>query len=110
MLPACAISPCSFVDPMLCPVTWPAAPLIVSQFAKASFIGGLILMVTPPTAPPQPSTAIRYVVFDTALKVTWLCLITVGLMSSFCAIVRSEERRVGKECRSRWMPYHYKKK
>src|SRR5690349_24832530 len=23
---------------------------------------------------------------------------------------RSEERRVGKECRSRWMPYHYTKK
>src|SRR5215475_7196968 len=23
---------------------------------------------------------------------------------------RSEERRVGKECRSRWSPYHYKKK
>src|SRR4051794_10157555 len=22
---------------------------------------------------------------------------------------RSEERRVGKECRSRWFPYHYKK-
>src|SRR3712207_9212657 len=24
-------------------------------------------------------------------------------------IARSEERRVGKECRSRWSPYHYKK-
>src|SRR3970040_1005011 len=24
--------------------------------------------------------------------------------------MRSEERRVGKECRSRWSPYHYKKK
>src|SRR6266581_6014132 len=23
---------------------------------------------------------------------------------------RSEERRVGKECRSRWSPWHYKKK
>src|SRR5256886_3550853 len=23
---------------------------------------------------------------------------------------RSEERRVGKECRSRWLPYHYKKR
>ena len=27
----------------------------------------------------------------------------VAFMSSF---VRSEERRVGKECRSRWSPYH----
>src|SRR2546430_17594580 len=25
-------------------------------------------------------------------------------------VTRSEERRVGKECRSRWSPYHYKKK
>src|ERR1035438_10257950 len=23
-----------------------------------------------------------------------------------CALIRSEERRVGKECRSRWSPYH----
>ena len=23
-----------------------------------------------------------------------------------CSIYRSEERRVGKECRSRWSPYH----
>src|SRR5579885_3773659 len=26
------------------------------------------------------------------------------------AVFRSEERRVGKECRSRWSPYHLKKK
>ena len=25
-------------------------------------------------------------------------------------VTRSEERRVGKECRSRWSPYHEKKK
>ena len=25
---------------------------------------------------------------------------------SFCIVLRSEERRVGKECRSRWSPYH----
>ena len=24
----------------------------------------------------------------------------------FSALLRSEERRVGKECRSRWSPYH----
>ena len=27
-------------------------------------------------------------------------------MLFFFMIVRSEERRVGKECRSRWSPYH----
>ena len=25
---------------------------------------------------------------------------------SLCSATRSEERRVGKECRSRWSPYH----
>src|SRR5579859_8292123 len=29
---------------------------------------------------------------------------------SYCSRRRSEERRVGKECRSRWPPYHEKKK
>ena len=27
-------------------------------------------------------------------------------LKSFCTAKRSEERRVGKECRSRWSPYH----
>ena len=27
-------------------------------------------------------------------------------MLSFLKLCRSEERRVGKECRSRWSPYH----
>src|ERR1035437_7662068 len=31
------------------------------------------------------------------------------LRSSYGEIPRSEERRVGKECRSRWSPYHSKK-
>src|SRR5260221_14492254 len=26
--------------------------------------------------------------------------------ASYAVVVRSEERRVGKECRSRWSPYH----
>ena len=35
-------------------------------------------------------------------KVPWLG----GLTSTFRSLLRSEERRVGKECRSRWSPYH----
>src|SRR2546430_8402791 len=30
----------------------------------------------------------------------------VGLLVQGPGVVRSEERRVGKECRSRWSPYH----
>ena len=29
-----------------------------------------------------------------------------GYSEHFSELVRSEERRVGKECRSRWSPYH----
>src|SRR5947208_17051136 len=31
-------------------------------------------------------------------------------LSAACDAARSEERRVGKECRSRWSPYHEKEK
>ena len=33
-------------------------------------------------------------------------LIEFGRTRVLCAASRSEERRVGKECRSRWSPYH----
>src|SRR2546430_9914831 len=33
-----------------------------------------------------------------------------GVVDGATQIGRSEERRVGKECRSRWSPYHLKKK
>jgi len=39
----------------------------------------------------------------------WLPLAALGLLFTlFCLwfFRRSEERRVGKECRSRWSPYH----
>ena len=29
-----------------------------------------------------------------------------SVMARFAELCRSEERRVGKECRSRWSPYH----
>ena len=31
---------------------------------------------------------------------------TPATAQQFATAVRSEERRVGKECRSRWSPYH----
>src|ERR1035441_2892217 len=34
----------------------------------------------------------------------------VGMEATSDYWKRSEERRVGKECRSRWAPYHYKHK
>ena len=31
---------------------------------------------------------------------------TVVMVMDLISLIRSEERRVGKECRSRWSPYH----
>ena len=42
------------------------------------------------------------------VSVEWIILaivIMVAIVAAF-APARSEERRVGKECRSRWSPYH----
>src|SRR5256885_16668566 len=54
------------------------------------------------------------------LNVTWIVLnwrrvilLVLGIIFFgviIAGLVRSEERRVGKECRSRWSPYHLKKK
>ena len=32
--------------------------------------------------------------------------IRFSTLEAICKVHRSEERRVGKECRSRWSPYH----
>src|SRR5687768_5145216 len=36
--------------------------------------------------------------------------VAANTIIGFCSFTRSEERRVGKECRSRWSPDHEKKK
>ena len=43
-----------------------------------------------------------------ALRGKWKTAVLTGIAASAlgATIVRSEERRVGKECRSRWSPYH----
>ena len=53
----------------------------------------------------------KYRTKETLAKILRICLAlglfftTLGLLAVL-VVVRSEERRVGKECRSRWSPYH----
>ena len=42
----------------------------------------------------------------TAIPLAVISVIVVLLICIVLGKVRSEERRVGKECRSRWSPYH----
>ena len=55
--------------------------------------------------------------FDILCTVVWLVLMVryarkgflasiVQLSGNLISLLRSEERHVGKECRSRWSPYH----
>ena len=53
-----------------------------------SFIGELLHEVLPLPVP---------------ASVYGFAILFIGLLSG---VIRSEERRVGKECRSRWSPYH----
>ena len=39
-------------------------------------------------------------------KIPYKFWMQVSTLAYFVALTRSEERRVGKECRSRWSPYH----
>src|SRR5258708_38463578 len=50
------------------------------------------------TPPPQPKT---YTSAATVKQVN-----ASDIQVEVAALIRSEERRVGKECRSRWSPYH----
>ena len=59
--------------------------------------------VTVVEAPPMKIAAVRF------YENTIVGLKTAGeVWASDVDVLRSEERRVGKECRSRWSPYHYK--
>src|SRR2546422_2952256 len=52
-----------------------------------------------PPPVPRPTLALDGIVWDGGVSPT-------ALVEGFSGIERSEERRVGKECRSRWSPYH----
>ena len=47
----------------------------------------------------------RAELFDTTTSRDVYSVVKAGVLDK-CSFARSEERRVGKECRSRWSPYH----
>src|SRR5690349_23116517 len=55
-------------------------------------------LVIGPNASLSPGQALAFFVS--------MCLICLGIAAGFALLGRSEERRVGKECRSGWARYH----
>ena len=71
-----------------------------SIFGGAMIIAGTVIgagMLANPTA----TSGVWFIGSLAVLLYTWFSMLSSGLMTT-----RSEERRVGKECRSRWSPYH----
>ena len=44
--------------------------------------------------------------FRSSARLDWVVFVVVVELYELFVYFRSEERRVGKECRSRWSPYH----
>ena len=53
----------------------------------------------------QQLAAMPYYIENVSLNVYSLDELCYYIRNNTC-LLRSEERRVGKECRSRWSPYH----
>ena len=70
---------------------------IIIVIAGAMAIKGLPIEEYPKLTPPQISVSAVYTGADAQ---------TISNSVASAILCRSEERRVGKECRSRWSPYH----
>src|SRR2546430_16938914 len=74
----------------------------VGALARGHFPGG-VLIDLPHNAYAERVTLTRKLIDEGAPAIFEA---TVLAANTFVAVDRSEERRVGKECRSRWSPYH----
>ena len=68
---------------------------------------GTSLAIIIPTSIISTKTHMEYDAVDFKLIKSFGIYVLLGvILGTFLATSRSEERRVGKECRSRWSPYH----
>src|SRR5580698_10784635 len=93
---------------MLVPV---GMTMITRVFPPAERIKANQILVIPTLLAPALGPVIGGALVD-GLSWRWIFYINlpVGLAAVAVGAARSEERRVGKECRSGWSPYHLKKK
>src|SRR5574341_1601102 len=88
-------------------VPWGADPLLGATYAALLVsAGGLTVSIARPSdaglVVEESVPARTYTVGPTACKRS----VNPVALSTWPSTRRSEERRVGKECRSRWSPYH----
>ena len=74
---------------------------------KAILSAGInVVSIAEEMAAPKAQNPEEAVELDALAKEHGVSIIGVGVNPGFVLTTRSEERRVGKECRSRWSPYH----
>src|SRR3989449_3168790 len=69
-----------------------ALPILIDELGRLGFLG----MCAPEEYDGMGLDSVTYL----------LALEEIAAADASVAVSRSEERRVGKECRSRWSPYH----
>src|ERR1044071_7341905 len=80
-------------------------PDVVRRAVK-SVIEGIHLMRTNPAVAKRALSRRMQIKDETELEDTYQLLKSFVAVKPYPSLERSEERRVGKECRSRWSPYH----
>src|SRR5258708_40311271 len=88
----------------------PVAAVVVREPPLAAIVPELVMFPVAVTVPevvmlPVPP-AIEKLVAVTSFEPRDKALTRAASERSMPLVIRSEERRVGKECRSRWSPYH----
>ena len=70
------------------------------------FIGSIVLAVLGVACQMVPYFCVAHIVTMMLDGEQDFSHYVTACMVALCGYLRSEERRVGKECRSRWSPYH----
>src|SRR2546421_202413 len=82
----------------------PAGPIHIAGTNDAAVLSAAVANLTETNLAADISTAGTLTISDVDSPATFVAqAATAGTYGTFA---RSEERRVGKECRSRWSPYH----
>src|SRR2546426_11568641 len=83
------------------PLTWQHVLLVLAVFLTAKLLSGGVRWLLQHAA-----ERVRPRLRLSILQLIPLARLVFGTAAVVVAVPRSEERRVGKECRSRWSPYH----
>src|SRR3989441_714609 len=91
--------------PAITPGAWQEARGLIYAHRKRLSLGLVLLLVNRIAGfvlPASPKWVVDRVIGQHRPEL----LLPLAVAAGVATLVRSEERRVGKECRSRWSPYH----